>query len=47
MHTQQSPKRSFSASGDGDCIEVMALLDGQVGLRDSKHPEAGEFDDLC
>lgn len=39
-------KSSFSDSdgnGGGDCAEVTVLPDGRVGLRDSKHPEAGHL----
>ena len=37
-------KSSFSGtggSGGGDCVEVAALADGTVGVRDSKNPRGG------
>ena len=37
-------KSSFSGSGDkgsANCVEVAALSDGTIALRNSKHPEAG------
>lgn len=35
-------KSSHSGTQEGDCVEV-ANLEQQVGLRDSKAPEAGHF----
>ena len=37
-------KSSFSGSGDkgaGNCVEVAALTDGVMAIRDSKRPDAG------
>ncbi|MCZ2524125.1 DUF397 domain-containing protein [Streptomyces sp. HB2AG] len=37
-------KSSFSAGGGncgGDCVEVAALPDGRIAVRNSKRPEAG------
>lgn len=37
-------KSSFSEENHGgECVEVTALSGGEVGLRDSKHPERGHF----
>lgn len=34
--------RRSSHSGDqGNCVEVARLADGRIGVRDSKHPDAG------
>jgi uncharacterized protein DUF397 len=35
-------KSSFS-SDNGECVEVAALPDSQVAIRDSKKPEAGRL----
>jgi hypothetical protein len=36
--------RKATHSGEaGDCIEVAPLGDGQVGLRDSEHPEKAPY----
>jgi hypothetical protein len=41
MQTLRWRKSSYSANGNGDCVELAVLPDGQVGIRDSKHPERG------
>lgn len=45
MATQVWRKSSFSTDGNGtdDCVEVTAFPDGQIGLRDSKHRDAGQL----
>lgn len=43
MQTPRWRKSSFSANTNGDCVEVTILPDEQIGLRDSKHPEAGHL----
>lgn len=36
--------RKATRSGDsGDCIEVAPLAGGQVGIRDSEHPEQAPY----
>ncbi|MBO2459316.1 DUF397 domain-containing protein [Actinomadura violacea] len=35
-------KSSHSGGDEGECVEV-ADLDGQVGVRDSKNPDAGHL----
>lgn len=35
--------RKSSFSGANGCVEVAALSEGGIALRDSKHPEAGYF----
>jgi hypothetical protein len=32
-------RRSSSSTGNGECVEVAALPDGTVGVRDSKDPD--------
>ncbi|KAA2254930.1 DUF397 domain-containing protein [Solihabitans fulvus] len=34
-------KSSFSSDQGGNCVEVAALADGLMAVRDSKAPEAG------
>lgn len=44
VHRVEWRKSSFSGgggNGGGNCVEVAALPDGRVALRDSKHPDAG------
>lgn len=41
MQTLRWRKSSYSANGNGDCVELAVLPDGQVGIRDSNHPERG------
>jgi hypothetical protein len=43
MKTLRWRKSSYSANSTGDCVELAVLPDGQVGLRDSKHPERGHL----
>lgn len=45
MSTQHWRKSTFSTdnSGGDDCVEVTVLPDGLIGLRDSKHPDAGHL----
>ena len=31
-------KKSTRSNGSGDCVEMARLLDGMVGVRDSKNP---------
>lgn len=35
-------KSSYSGSGDDNCVEVR-MLDGTIGVRDSKDPAGGAF----
>ncbi|MGI9002771.1 MAG: DUF397 domain-containing protein [Pseudonocardia sp.] len=43
MQAQLRRKNSFSLNGGSERIEVTVLPNGQVELRDSKHPEATHF----
>lgn len=43
MHDLAWRKSSLSDDTQGNCVEVAALPDGSVALRDSKHPERGHF----
>lgn len=45
MSTRHWRKSTFSTDNSGveDCVEVTTLPDGRIGLRDSKHPEAGHL----
>ncbi|MGH3568035.1 MAG: DUF397 domain-containing protein [Pseudonocardia sp.] len=40
MQNQFWRKSSFSLNDGSECVEVTVLPDGQIGLRDSKRPEA-------
>jgi hypothetical protein len=35
--------RKASYCNIGDCVEVASLMDGRVGLRDSKDPDGGRL----
>jgi Domain of unknown function (DUF397). len=39
-HRLEWRKSSHSTAG-GNCVEVARLADGRIGVRDSKHPDAG------
>jgi hypothetical protein len=43
MTTRTWRKSSFSSDNGGDCVELADLRGGEVGLRDSKHPEQGHL----
>ena len=36
-------KSTYSTTGQSDCVEMAALPDGLVGVRDSKAPHAGHL----
>lgn len=39
--TWRKSSRSGGANGGSDCVEVAALADGRVAVRNSKAPDAG------
>lgn len=43
MHPEPSdaPWQKSTYSGDASCVELAALADGSVAVRDSKHPGGG------
>lgn len=43
MHNPTWRKSSFSGDTHGNCVEMAALPDGDVAVRDSKHPERGHL----
>jgi hypothetical protein len=36
-------KSTYSSAGGNDCVEMQAIADGRIAVRDSKTPELGAY----